>query len=102
MPASLAAAPGSPTTTALAGWQQQFLACVRQTESRGNYTAVSSTGQAFGAYQITQQTWNNTVQHYGYTSLYGVQPNYATPSDQDAVAAALLEWQGTSPWTDGC
>ena len=101
-PAMLTGTAGSPTTTALAAWQQQFLACVRQTESRGNYQAVSSTGQAFGAYQITSQTWNNTTEHYGYTSLTGIQPNFASPADQDAVAAALLEWQGTSPWPDGC
>lgn len=92
----------SPALASAPAWQQQFLACVRQVESGGNYAAYNPGGPAYGAYQFTQQTWNNTVQHSGMTNLYEVQPNEALPADQDAVAVALLNWQGTSPWRDGC
>ena len=107
-----AGAPGaSPSTTAigtgvtnmtpLVPWQTQFLACVRQTESGDDYTAVNPSG-AGGAYQIMPTTWNNTAQHIGRTDLVGIAPQYATPSDQDLVAAGLLEWQGPGEWQDGC
>lgn len=100
----------APTSVAPAGapssatpQQQQLLACISWNESRNEYGAVSPDGTAFGAYQITQQTWNETAEHAGYTNLVGVQPNYATPAQQDEVALALLEWQGTSPWNgDPC
>jgi hypothetical protein len=81
---------------------QDYLACVKDRESRGDYTAVSPDGQFFGAYQIDQVTWNNTAVHAGLTNLYQVQPNLALPSDQDTLAMALLEWQGTSPWAGDC
>lgn len=109
--AAVAGAPGSTTTTVLgtgvtnmtpvAPWQTQFLACVRQTESGGDYTAVNPSG-AGGAYQIMPTTWNNTAQHIGRPDLVGIAPQYATPSDQDLVAAGLLEWQGPGEWPDGC
>lgn len=94
------------TTTALVipgfATPQDYLACVKERESRGDYTAVSPDGMFFGAYQIDQVTWNNTTVHAGLTSLYEVQPNLALPADQDTVAMALLEWQGTSPWAGDC
>jgi hypothetical protein len=99
-------APNGPATTQVVvpgfATPQDYLACVRETESRDEYTAVSPSGEYFGAYQIDQTTWNNTVEHAGLTSLYDVQPNEATPADQDEVAMALLEWQGTSPWAGDC
>ncbi|MBI2703801.1 MAG: transglycosylase family protein [Actinobacteria bacterium] len=87
----------------VAAEQAQVLACLRQNESGDEYDAVSASGEFFGAYQFDQQTWNNTAEHAGYSNLVGVQPNLAAPADQDAVALALLEWQGTWPWNgDPC
>ena len=98
-------APG-PTTTQVTvpgfATPQDYLACIRQDESRDEYDAVSPSGEYFGAYQMDQTTWNNTVLHAGLTSLYDVQPNEATPADQDEVAMALLQWQGTTPWAGDC
>lgn len=94
------------TTTALVipgfASPQDYLACVKERESRGDYAAVSPDGQFFGAYQIDQVTWNNTTQHAGLTYLYDIQPNLVAPADQDTLAMALLEWQGTSPWAGDC
>jgi hypothetical protein len=91
------------TTDPLEVEQLELLSCIRYNESRGEYNAVSANGQYFGAYQFDQQTWNNTAQYAGYTNLVGVQPNEASPADQDAVALALLQWQGTWPWNgDPC
>lgn len=96
----------STTTTALVipgfATPQDYLACVKETESRGDYSAVSPDGQFFGAYQIDQVTWNNTAQHAGLLNVYDIQPNLAAPADQDQLALALLTWQGTSPWAGDC
>jgi hypothetical protein len=89
-------APSTATTTAEQA--QAVLACLRENESRNEYGVVSASGEFFGAYQFDQQTWNATAQQSGQTSLVGVQPNEATPADQDAMALALLQWQGTWPW----
>jgi muramidase (phage lysozyme) len=72
-----------------------------QRESRGNYSAVNSSSGAGGAYQFLQSTWNNTVRNAGRTDLVGVHPSNASPADQDAMAAHLLQWQGRSPWAGG-
>lgn len=100
-PSTTAVGTGVTNMTPLVPWQTQFLACVRQTESGDDYTAVNPSG-AGGAYQIMPTTWNNTAQHIGRTDLVGIAPQYATPSDQDLVAAGLLEWQGPGEWQDGC
>lgn len=79
-----------------------FLACVRQRESRGNYSINTGNGY-YGAYQFSQTTWNNTANHAGRGDLVGVPPSSASPADQDAMAQHLLSWQGTSPWAGpGC
>ena len=57
---------------------------------------------AFGAYQLTQDAWDETAQHAGYTDLQGIQPNLTLPADQDKMAMALLEWKGEEPWTGSC
>lgn len=77
-----------------------FLACVRQHESRGDYTVHEATGasDAAGAYQFLTTTWNSTARYAGRDDLVGVNPADASPADQDAMAAALYEWQGPSPW----
>jgi hypothetical protein len=96
--------PPATSASGFAGYSSpyEFLSCVRARESRGNYAAVSSGGGFFGAYQIDQITWDSTAEHAGLTWLRGVQPNLALPASQDAIAMALLQWQGAGPWAGGC
>ena len=75
-----------------------FLACVRQRESRGDYTAVNSSSGAGGAYQFLQSTWNTTANHIGRGDLVGIHPSNVDPATQDMMAVALYNWQGESPW----
>jgi hypothetical protein len=79
-----------------------FLTCVRQRESGGNYSAVNPAGPYLGAYQFLQSTWNVTASHAGRSDLVGVPANVASPYDQDEMAWALYQWQGTAPWGGGC
>ncbi|UDY34841.1 transglycosylase family protein [Dermatobacter hominis] len=67
-----------------------FLAKVRQCESGGDYTAVSSTGRYRGAYQFSVETWRG-VGGSG-------DPAAAPPAEQDARALALLRLQGKRAW----
>lgn len=67
-----------------------FLAKVRQCESGGNYSIVSSTGRYRGAYQFSVQTW----QGVGGSG----DPAAASPAEQDARALALLRLQGKRAW----
>jgi peptidoglycan hydrolase CwlO-like protein len=118
-PAAAAAAPSTTTTTqpapsapappAYSGspgvsphHDDPFLSCVRQRESGGNYSAVNPAGPYLGAYQFLQATWNLTASHAGRSDLVGVPPNTASPYDQDEMAWALYQWQGTGPWGGGC
>ncbi len=95
-------APTPPPPPPVDAGSAAFLACVRQRESRGNYQVVSSNGVYHGAYQFSQSTWNATAQHAGRPDLVGVAPSQASPSDQDALALALYNWQGKSPWGGHC
>lgn len=84
-----------------------FLRCVRERESRGIYTVVNpqpvSGEHASGAYQILPSVWNNTARHIGRYDLVGMPPNTAPPDVQDAMAMALYNWMGRSPWAGpGC
>jgi peptidoglycan hydrolase CwlO-like protein len=79
-----------------------FLTCVRMRESGGNYSAVNPSGPYLGAYQFLQSTWNVTAAHAGRADLVGVPANQASPYDQDEMAWALYQWQGTGPWGGGC
>jgi peptidoglycan hydrolase CwlO-like protein len=79
-----------------------FLTCVRARESGGNYGAVNPSGPYLGAYQFLQATWNVTAAHAGRGDLVGVPANAASPFDQDEMAWALYQWQGTGPWGGGC
>lgn len=81
---------------------RQFLECVKNRESRGDYTAVNPSSGAGGAYQFLQNTWNNTAAHAGRGDLVGLPPQYASPYDQDFLAAHLLMWYGRSPWSYSC
>jgi hypothetical protein len=80
----------------------EFLSCVKQRESRGNYSVVNPAGPWYGAYQFLASTWNVTAQHAGRLDLVGVIPSQASPADQDAMALALYQWQGTGPWGGSC
>ena len=75
-----------------------FLACTRARESSGNYKAVNPAGPYMGAYQFLQATWNGGANHAGRTDLIGVPPHTASEYDQDDVAWAVYQWQGTGPW----
>ena len=79
-----------------------FLACVRNRESHGDYTASDPTGTYLGAYQIYQGGWDAVAARIGRLDLVGVAPNHAAPADQDAIAAGLLQASGRAPWGGTC
>jgi hypothetical protein len=80
-----------------------FLSCVRQRESGGNYGVYNSGGSgAAGAYQFMPGTWNGVAASSGRSDLVGVDPAQASPADQDAMAQALYAQQGSAPWGGGC
>jgi hypothetical protein len=85
-----APSPGGPTA---AQW-----AALRNCESGGNYAAISANGLYFGAYQFHPGTWDSTASYAGRGDLVGVRPDHAAPSDQDAMARALYDRRGSSPW----
>lgn len=63
---------------------------LRQCESGGDYTQVSSSGKFRGAYQFSRSTWA-TVGSPG-------DPAAASPAEQDARAQRLYDRDGRSPW----
>ena len=68
-----------------------FLSCVRNRESGGNYGVYNSGGSgAAGAYQFLPGTWNSIAASSGRSDLVGVDPAQAAPADQDAMAAGAL------------
>ncbi len=80
-----------------------FLSCVRNRESGGNYGVYNAGGSgAAGAYQFLPGTWNSTAASVGRGDLVGVDPAQASPADQDALAQALYAQQGAAPWGGGC
>ena len=80
-----------------------FLSCVRERESRGDYTVHNSEGSgASGAYQFLPGTWSSIADSVGRSDLVGMDPADASPEDQDAMAAALYAQQGAGPWGGGC
>ncbi|MCU0269104.1 MAG: transglycosylase family protein [Acidimicrobiales bacterium] len=70
---------------------------LRQCESGGNYSAIGGGGLYRGAYQFHRTTWNSVASRF-YPELVGVDPAYAAPVAQDAMARALFMIQGRSPW----
>ena len=98
------AAPGdySPTPGTHPMHDQPFLVCTRARESHGNYQAYNPGGPYMGAYQFLQSTWNSSANHAGRPELIGVPPNTASEYDQDDVAWALYQWQGSRPWGGYC
>lgn len=79
-----------------------FLQCVLQTESGGNYGAVSPGGTYMGGFQFSQPTWNEAALLAGMPQLVNVPPNEATPAEQDDLAIALYDADGQQPWDDSC
>ena len=81
-----------------------FLACVRQRESGGDYTIheLSGASQASGAYQFLPSTWDAIAAASGRSDLVGIDPAAASAADQDAMAQALYSQQGAAPWGGGC
>jgi peptidoglycan hydrolase CwlO-like protein len=79
-----------------------FLQCVLQTESGGNYGAVSPGGTYMGGFQFSQATWNEAAGLAGMPQLINVPPNQATPAEQDDLAIALYDADGQQPWDDSC
>jgi hypothetical protein len=80
-----------------------FLSCVRNRESGGNYGVYNQGGSgSAGAYQFLPGTWNSVASSVGRADLVGVDPAQASPADQDAMAQALYAQQGTAPWGGGC
>lgn len=92
----------APPTTTIPPSAAAFLACIRQRESHGNYTAVSANGMYRGAYQFTQSSWDLAANHAGRHDLVGVLPDRASPANQDAMALTLYEWMGSAPWNGAC
>ena len=74
-----------------------FLACVRNRESGGNYSAENSTSTASGAYQFLDSSWRTLSARAGYGS-YGGHAANAPAWVQDAVAVWTVENIGRSPW----
>ena len=80
-----------------------FLSCVRNRESGGNYGIYNEGGSgAAGAYQFMPGTWSSIAASVGRGDLVGVDPAQASPADQDAMAQALYAQQGAGPWGGGC
>ncbi len=92
----------APAPTSSGPALNSFLQCALQAESGGNYSVVSTNGQYFGGFQFSQPAWDEAAQLAGEPSLVGVQPNTATPAQQNELAVALYGADGSAPWYDPC
>jgi hypothetical protein len=102
-PAPAVSVPAPPSTGGVSPHHNDpFLVCIRHRESRGNYGVINPAGPWYGAYQFLASTWNVTARHAGRLDLVGVLPSDASPFDQDEMAWALYQWQGSGPWGGAC
>jgi hypothetical protein len=98
-----AAATVSRSSAPASGGNGGFLDCIKQRESRGDYTVHNYQGSgASGAYQFLPGTWNSIAESSGRSDLVGMDPAAAAPADQDAMAAELYAQQGSTPWGGAC
>lgn len=90
----------SPAPVVPTGGLPPFLVCVRNRESRGNYSIVNPSSGAGGAFQFMPSTW----QALGFAARYGVsRAEYASPAQQDAAAIETYVKYGRQPWEGpGC
>lgn len=80
----------APAPTSSGPALNSFLQSALQAESGGNYSVVSTNGQYFGGFQFSQPAWDEAAQLAGEPSLVGVQPNTATPAQQNELAVRAL------------
>ena len=81
--------PGSPSDDSLAR--------LRNCESHGIYTAISRSGRYRGAYQFSQQTWDNTAASV-MPAFVGVDPAVTPDFIQDGMARTLWMQAGSGSW----
>jgi len=76
----------------------QILDAIAKCESGNDYGAQARGSSAFGAYQITKDTFADANRNLG------GQLSILNPTDQDLAAAWLLDHRGLAPWleTKGC
>jgi hypothetical protein len=72
-------------------------AALRNCESGGDYSIVSSSGRYRGAYQFGRSTWDSVAERNN-PLLVGVDPAAASAAEQDAMALALYREAGAGPW----
>ena len=70
---------------------------LRQCESLGNYTIVSSNQLYYGAYQFSIATWDDIASRHA-PQLVGVLPSAATQAQQDFLAQKLYDERSWRPW----
>jgi hypothetical protein len=91
------------SVTPSSGGHGDFLSCVRERESHGDYTVHNHHGSgASGAYQMMPGTWDSVAGSVGRDDLVGLDPAAASAEDQDSMAAALYEQRGSAPWGGAC
>lgn len=73
---------------------------LRTCESTDRYNITNKSGKYMGAYQFDQRTWNGAAQGNGLVELVNVKPHHAPPEAQDALARAVFEDRGRSPWPE--